>query len=134
LTDIILQRGQCAYWGCGAWTQGIYCRDHAPTRCRVCNCEPYGSRGLTYGMCIRHYKYWARHNSPQRERILAQDRKRSRKRTEQRRQARRAAREAGKVVSLPWVPRDEAERLEIGGWASGACLPPTPPLHLVRST
>lgn len=131
MTDIILQRGSCVYWGCTNWTQGMYCREHKPTRCRVCNCEPYGSRGLTYGMCIRHYKYWARHHSPQRERILAQDRARSR--SKHRKEARKARQASRKVASLPvtpWVPQDEAERLQMGGWSSGACLSP---LHLAES-
>jgi hypothetical protein len=126
VTEIVLQRGKCTYWGCENWTQGVYCREHTPERCRVCDCLPYGSRGLTLGMCNRHYKYWARHNSPQRARILAGDRRQSAKR-------RAAARlkKAAEEWDRAWQPATEAERQEMGGWASGACFADPPGLFLV---
>jgi hypothetical protein len=123
VSDLILQRGKCTYWGCTNYTQGIYCRDHQPAVCRICGCEPYGSRKLTYGMCLRHYKYWARHHSPQRPAILAYDRRRAARKSAKRRENQAKAREAAQVVPLePWKPASEAERLQIGGWSSGACL------------
>lgn len=136
MTDIIMQRGACVYWGCENKTQGIYCRDHQPDRCRVCGVEPYGSRGLNYGMCIKHYRYWARHHSPQRARILAEDRRRNKKQNARRTERRKAAREAEISqfpAQEPWNPANEAERRQIGGWISGACLDPYPPLQLIRT-
>ena len=135
MTAIVLQPGKCVYWGCKNQTRSIYCKDHRPTRCRVCNCEPYGSRGLTYGLCLKHYKQWARHESSQRAKILAQDRRRSKLRTEQRRAARRAAREQKMAErwEIAWQPASEAERMEIGGWSSGACAAGAPGLYLVES-
>lgn len=120
MTDIILQRGKCVYWGCLTPTQGIYCREHRPTRCRVCNCEPYGSRGLTYGMCQKHYKYWARHHSPQRAKILEGDRRRGQRRAEARKAAQRL-KKAAQTWEIPWEPASESERQRMGGWDSGAC-------------
>lgn len=115
-----MRRGKCVYWGCTNFTQSCYCREHKPAVCVKCGCEPYGSRGLTYGMCLRHYKYWARHNSPQREKILAADRRKSAKRTEARLAAARL-RKAAQTWDEPWQPASEAERVSVGGWDSGAC-------------
>jgi hypothetical protein len=123
VTEIIMARGKCVYWQCGKPTRGIYCREHQPTRCRVCGCEPYGSRGLTYGLCLRHYKYWARHESPQREKILAGDRRKSARRTQARLAARRLKEAAAAWGEQPWQPAEGAEWLAAGGWDSGSCLP-----------
>ncbi len=143
MTDIIMQHGQCTYWGCENFTKGLYCREHKPTVCRVCGCKPYGSRGLTLGLCNKHYKQWQRH-SPQRARILAEDRARAARTAERKREARRKAREKAREAAQlrqiatecwenPWKPANEAERLEAGGWSSGSCLSGPQRLILVQS-
>jgi hypothetical protein len=128
MTDILLPQGKCAYWKCENPTQGTHCREHRPVRCRVCGCKPYGSRGLTYGMCLKHYKYWARHHSPQRARILANDREYAARQ----RAARRLLKAAEGWDDVPWEPESEAERQQMGGWTSGGCLPQAPGLYVVQ--
>lgn len=123
MTDIALQRGKCAYWNCKGRTGGsMFCSEHRPTHCRICGCAPYGSRGLTLGLCIKHYKHFLRHNPATRPAVLAADHRQEARRTERRRAARAAAQAAGGAdPHMAEVVRFPTERTVFGGWASGAC-------------
>lgn len=96
----------------------MWCREHYPTACRICGAKPSGGRGLTLGLCLRHYKYFLRHDPKRRPVILAADHRQSMRRTERRRAARLRAEAMDAKQNIVRFP---VERTVFGGWASGAC-------------
>lgn len=90
MTEVLVRPGACPYWHCGGQPEDNgFCALHQPGRyCRRCGTNPYGSRRLTRGYCVRCYSWWQRNRSPHKALYVAAERARAQRRKLQRQQAR----------------------------------------------